>query len=111
VANSLVLRNPTVRKLAGLAIEQGWRIEEAGTELHWFSPNKQQSMIVTGKNPGDQNRGLANSIAQLRRGGLKIKPEAVEEVDAATATEVAEDRGIGPCNAPAPRSQVEGTRW
>lgn len=81
--------HPVIRRLHELALEQGWRVQEAGSELHWFSPDRAQSMVVTPKNPNEANRGLQNSIAELRRRGLRIREEdtikpAKEDDDTAT---------------------------
>ena len=70
-------------------MEQGWRVEEAGTELHWFSPDKTVPMVVAPKSPSDRNHSLANTLADLRRAGLRIRPEdtpvpAREDDDTAT---------------------------
>jgi hypothetical protein len=71
----ITLRHATMRRLYELGQEQGWRVEQKGTELHWFSPDKTVSMVVTPMSPGDHDRGLANSLAQLRRAGLRIREE------------------------------------
>jgi len=72
VSGQLNLRHPTMRELAKLALERGWRVEQHGTELHWFNPDKAVNMVVTPMSPGDRDHGLANSVAQLRRAGLEI---------------------------------------
>jgi len=85
--SGLTLRHPTMRELHRLALDRGWRVEQHGAELHWFNPDKTVNMVVTPMSPGDHDRGLANSVAQLRRVGLDIPrrrgmPESPEQLPA-----------------------------
>lgn len=48
-------------------------------ELHWFSPDRSVSMVVTPKSPSDYDHGLNNTLAQLRRAGLIVRPERTPE--------------------------------
>jgi len=72
VSDHINLRHPTMRELYKLAQAQGWRVEQHGTELAWYPPDKSVGHVITGMDPPDRNRALANSVAQLRRAGLEI---------------------------------------
>lgn len=64
-----------LRRLIGLAEEQGWRVEKTQAG-HWafYPKDKRRKPVHTGSSPSDY-RAFKNLRAELRRSGLKDEPE------------------------------------
>lgn len=61
------LKNDT-KKLVEKAARQGWRVDDRGSRWLLFSPDG-VTIVTIHKTPSD-HRTIANTVAQLRKGGF-----------------------------------------
>jgi hypothetical protein len=63
---------PELRRAWKAAREQGWtwRLSPRGNAMMWLPP-RSTVLVAVHCTPGTANRGLANTIGQLRKAGLR----------------------------------------
>lgn len=60
-----------LRRLAKLALAQGWEIERTGNDhLRWKAPDG-KGIVISASTPARGRRSSLNAIADLKRNGLK----------------------------------------
>lgn len=60
------------RGIFDAAVDQGWRVARKRNYVAIYPPDKSHSPMMLPASGGSRNRGKENTIAALRRAGLKI---------------------------------------
>lgn len=83
------IRDPKLRHLAELGHAQGWRIEHTtGGKIGWYAPTVSGGRAMSTPiftparliKAGSAGHEIPNIVSQLRRAGLRLRPEDVEQV-------------------------------